>query len=239
MKQPAIFLAAMILATSVSALEIESYRFTERILSISSPSAPDVFDGAVIFTASAQRRVGISFAHEGYGKVHWFKKLDSPQTAARSKDVLIYIYEYPQGINELKYRLIVDGLWTSDPWNLPSQMDGRTGLSYSVVTLPRSEGKPIASDAEEGKTIFYYETAPGETVTVAGNFNSWDPFMYELKEESPGRYALSLSLPPGRYRYAFFHRGERVLDQRNPRKVYSSDHTIASEIDIGMSVAVK
>ena len=229
----------MILATTVGALEIESYRFTDRLLSISGPSAPDVFDGAVIFTASAQRRVGVSFDHEGYGKVHWFKKFVSPLATARSENVLIYIYEYPRGVNELKYRLIVDGLWTSDPWNPPARMDGGTGLTYSVVTLPRSSEKPTSADNNEGMLTFSYETAPGESVTVAGSFNSWDPFMYELKEESPGRYTLSIPLPPGRYRYVFFHRGERVLDQKNHRKVYSSDNTIASEIDVGLSVASK
>lgn len=244
MKQPAFLLTAALVSAlfaafsvpAAGALEIESYRFTDRLLAITAPAAPDVFDGAVIFTASAQRRVGVSFAHEGYGKVHWFKKLVSPQTAARSENVLVYVYEYPLGLRELKYRLIVDGLWTSDPWNPPSRMDGGTGLSYSVVSLPPSAGQELSPD-DAGVLTFSYETAPGESVSVAGSFNNWDPFMYEMREESPGRYVLTLSLPPGTYRYVFYHRGERVLDKRNPRKVFASDNTVASEVTVGAAAA--
>jgi len=233
MKHLALFLASALLAAEAGALDIESIRFTDRLLAISAPAAPDVFDGAVIFTASArQRRVGIAFSHEGFGKVHWFKKLDSPKASAGGQGVLIYVYEYPHDLRELEYRLVVDGLWTPDPWNPPARMDGATGLSYSVVTLPQSRERPLQSLSGDGTVHFYYESAPGESVTVAGSFNSWDPFMYELREESPGRYALSMQLPPGTYRYAFFHRGERVLDERNPRKVYAKDGNTASEISV-------
>jgi hypothetical protein len=231
MKRLTCSLVAALMCFGIGALDVESIRFTDRLLAITSPSAPDVFDGAVIFTASAkQRRVGIAFAHEGFGKVHWFKKLNSPRTAAGGEGVLLYVYEYPGSLRELEYRLIVDGLWTPDPWNQATRIDGRTGLSFSVVELPPPVGRPLASEDTNGTIHFYYETAPGETVTVAGTFNSWDPFMYELAEESPGKYSIELPLPPGTHRYAFFHRGERVLDPRNPKKVYTKEGKTASEV---------
>jgi hypothetical protein len=233
MKPITLLLAAVLLAIPAGALDVESIRFTDRLMAISAPSAPDVFDGAVIFTASAkQRRIGVAFAHEGFGKVHWFKKLASPNAQARGDGVLLFVYEYPADLKELEYRLIVDGLWTPDPWNPPARMDGRTGLAYSVVSLPPSPVHPLIPDADEDSVHFYYETGPGETVTVAGTFNSWDPFMYELREESPGRYSIDLPLPAGTHRYAFFHRGERVLDPRNPKKVYTKDGKTASEVSV-------
>ena len=231
MKYLTLLLAAALFVCPAGALDVESIRFTDRLLAISEPSAPDVFDGAVIFTASAkQRRVGIAFAHEGFGKVHWFKKLASPNALARQDGILLYVYEFPGNLKELEYRLVVDGLWTPDPWNPPARMDGRTGLSYSVVSLPPSPVHPLIAEIDEGSVHFYYETDPGESVTVAGTFNSWDPFMYELREEVPGKYAIDLPLPAGTHRYAFFHRGERVLDPRNSRKVYTKDGKTASEV---------
>lgn len=233
MKHLTFLLAAALLALEAGALDVESIRFTDRLLAISAPSAPDVFDGAVIFTTSAkQRRVGIAFAHEGFGKVHWFKKLNSPNAASRNDGIMLYVYEYPGNLRELEYRLIVDGLWTPDPWNPPARMDGRTGLSYSVVSLPSSPERSLMAESDEGTVHFYYETAPGESVAVAGTFNSWDPFMYELREEAPGKYSINLPLPPGTHRYAFFHRGERVLDPRNPKKVYTRDGKTASEVTV-------
>ncbi len=230
MKYLTAILAGALAAAAVGALDMESIRFTDRLSSIAVAGAPDVFDGAVIFTASAaNRRVGVSFAHEGFGRVHWFKKLDSPR-AMNGAGVLLFVYEYPREMREIEYRLVVDGLWTPDPWNPPARMDGATGLAYSVVALPPSTDRSPVGASSAGVVDFRFEGASGQNVTVAGTFNSWDPFMYELTEDSPGRYSLSLPLPPGTYLYAFFARGERLLDPRNPRKAYSKEGKTASEI---------
>ena len=66
-------------------------------------------------------------------------------------------------------------------------------------------------------------------ITVAGSFNGWDPFMYELKERTAGEYALVLPLPPGTYYYVFFHRGQRILDPNNHNRAYTRDGKIASK----------
>jgi hypothetical protein len=231
MKQLPVWLFAFALVSRIGALDVESIRFVDRLMAISEPVAPQLFDDAVIFTASArQRRVGVSFAHEGFGKIHWFKKLESPNASSKGAGVLFLAYEYPRHLKELEYRLIADGLWTVDPWNLPARMDGSSGIGYSVVALPAAPRTATAIEGADGALRFYFETAAGESVYVAGSFNNWDPFMYELREESPGRYSLVLPLPGGTHRYAFFHRGERVLDPFNPRKVYAKDGKTASEI---------
>jgi 1,4-alpha-glucan branching enzyme len=83
-----------------------------------------------------------------------------------------------------------------------------------------------------GGLRFSFKGPPGETVTVAGNFNGWDPFMYELKEGPAGVYSLTIPLPPGKYQYVFFHRGERYLDPYNSRRIYAKDGRAASEIEL-------
>lgn len=218
-------------ALSAVALDYESVRFTDKLLTLTVPRAPEVFEDAVIFTASAARRaVGVVFENENYGQVHWMKKLVTRNATKSGDGVLFLAYQFPRGLRELRYRLVVDGLWTTDPWNPARSVDASTGIGFSTVALPVRSNPPAVADDAPGVLHLRYETAPGETVTVAGNFNEWDPFMFELPEVAPGHYALDLPLPPGTYEYVFYHRGERVLDPENPRKVYTLEGKTASQI---------
>jgi hypothetical protein len=259
-----LLLACTHLATAV---DLDSFRFSDHLSGIVSPGAPELFEDAVIFTAaSPARRVGVSFAHEGFARVHWFRKLLKPdagldaetETAAKAGDeagdevgdkagspaaakpvsggsslkdtgILCYVYEFPRGLAELEYRLVVDGLWTADPRNPFARLDPVSGLVRSVVSLPPDDQSESTVDDSTGSLRFSYRGAPGLRVSVGGSFNSWDPFMYELDEVAPGRYALALPLPPGTYRYVYFLRGERILDPNNPRKVYTAEGKAVSE----------
>jgi hypothetical protein len=227
----------------IGAADIESSQFINYLMGLSEPEAPVVLGGAVIFTApSSYRRVGVSFAHEGYSKVYWYRKLMVPQDPAvlaaagkkkidpnRDSGILFHAAPIPEGLETLEYRMIIDGLWTADPLNPRRSLRG--GLSQSVVSLPEGPASP-ASAGEEGVLRLSYEAPPGERITLGGSFNRWDPFMYELREVRPGFYTLSLPLPPGTYQYVFFHRGERLPDPRNPRRVYTKDGKAASEVEI-------
>ncbi len=222
-------LLAAALAVTAGALDKESYRYHDRLISIRAVSAPSLFEDAVIFTApAAARSVGIAFAHEGFGKVHLFDRLVVKDRA--SSGPLVYVYEVPANLKELEYRLVVDGLWTCDPWNPQKRIDPTTGLSVSTVSLPMKERETVPS-AIRGLHLLF-EGQSGESVTVGGSFNSWDPFMYELPEVAPGRYELYLPLPPGIYQYVYFYRGERKLDAAVPRKVYAKNGLVASEVTV-------
>jgi hypothetical protein len=206
-----------------------------------------LYEDAVIFTApSSYRRAGVAFAHEGFARVYWFRQLlvpQDPQNAPippgkkrpdpyRDSGILFYIYQLPENIRELEYRLVIDGLWTTDPANTLSRKDNVSGLFYSVIPLPSRENIPGPLKGPPGTLSFSFKGPPGETVSVAGSFNGWDPFMYELTESPPGLYSLTLPLPPGKYQYVFFHRGERFLDPYNFNRVYSRDGKAVSEIEI-------
>jgi hypothetical protein len=236
----------MLAAVAAGAVDIESYEFIDRLLSLSGPGAPQIYEDAVLFTASSSlRRVGVSFAHEGFGKVHWFRQLLVPQdplgapippgkkTPDPYKDsgLLFFVYQLPDDIDVLEYRLVIDGLWTTDPANSLTRRDSRSGVTYSALPLPgiRRDPSPLRTP---GSLSFTFRGPPGETVTVAGNFNGWDPFMYELTENPAGVYSLTLPLPPGTYQYVFFHRGERYVDPYNFNRVYTRDGKPVSQIVI-------
>jgi hypothetical protein len=224
-----------------------SFQFISHLLLRDRPGRPEIVDTSVVFTAPSEyRRVGVAFANEGFREVHWFKKLMVPNENAGPwiKDkppadmyidsgMLFYLYDIPEKLEgPLEYRLVMDGLWCADPLNPDSRLDAASGIVRSVVRIPRLARADSPNRGPEHALTFTYYAEQGETVSVAGSFNNWDPFMYELREVSPGRYSISLPLPPGTYQYAFFHKGERQLDPNNPRRVYSRDGKAANEATV-------
>ena len=238
------FLLTAVFSYAVDIESVDSYQIFDRLLSFSQPGAPEIMEDMVIFTASSSlRRVGVAFADEGFSKVHWFRQLmvsrdpleftPGERKPNRHKDsgIIFYVHQIPEGTTELEYRLIVNGLWTVDPAN-PNIRRDSSGLNRSVISIPVKETVPHPLKGPPGSLSFAFKGPPGETVSVAGSFNGWDPFMYELKETSAGNYSINIPLPPGKYQYVFFHKGQRCLDPYNPNRIYAKDGKAASEIVI-------
>jgi hypothetical protein len=236
-----------VIAVFPLAAEWETYELVTRLLSLPGPGAPVVQDNAVIFTASSGlRKVGIAFAHEKFANVHWFQNLVVSQDwlspvfkpgqtipdPYKDSGILFYVFEVPEDLLEVEYRLVINGLWTTDPLNSLSKKDPVTGLIFSTVPVPPRAIKPNPLKGLPGGLTFTFNAPAGETVTIAGDFNSWDPFMYELKEYPAGVYSITIPLPPGTHQYVFFHRGKRYTDPNNPKRIYAKNGSAASLIDV-------
>jgi len=231
---------------NIQAVDINSYQFIDHLRMISKPGKPEIFEDGVLFTASsAHRRVGISFAHEGYARVYWFRQLMIPKDSSElflnnkrikgvepniDSGIMFHIETIPADLSYLDYRLIIDGLWTADPSN-PISVTGPSGIIESRVPLPEKP-KPHLDTVQPGTYRFVYRSNPGESVTVGGSFNNWDPFMYELKEIYPGFYTLTLPLPPGNFQYLFYHNGEQITDPENPKRLYNREGRAVSEGEV-------
>jgi hypothetical protein len=244
---PLLFIAFLILlAMPLAGADLESPEFYDLLLSLPETRGPRIFQDAVVFTSpSTHRRAGVALAAEGFATVHWMRKLmisqdplAPPPQGKKAPDpykdsgLLFYVYEAPEGLAEIEYRLVLDGLWTTDPANPLSRRDRASGISNSLVIMPPAKEEPVLRENPKGVLNFSFRGPPGETVTVAGSFNHWDPFMYELREYPEGVYTLNLPLPPGTYQYLFFHRGERRLDPHNFRRAYTKEGDAASEVVI-------
>jgi hypothetical protein len=234
------------LATA-GAADWESYELVERLLTMPGPGKPVIYKDFVIFTADTSlRKVGISFAHENFAYTYWFRQLLVPQDLLNApippgqkvpdpyinSGIQFHVLEVPEDIKDVEYRLVINGLWTTDPYNSLTRRDLVSGLTLSVVRMPP---RPVKLDPLKGLPeglTFTFNGPPGEIVTVAGSFNGWDPFMYELKESPEGVYTLTLPLPPGTYQYVFFCQGKRFVDINNPRRSYSVEGKAASEITV-------
>jgi hypothetical protein len=219
-------------------------------LTLTRPAAPVIIDGQVVFTLpSTYRRAGVAFAHENWTKIHWFRKLrlpiddvapfveksNVPRQFYHDSGIMFTVYTPPSDVAVLEYRLIADGLWIADPLNSESRLDTSSGARNSLVYLdPVSAQKAAEAKTAEndGRILFRYNAEPGSAVYLAGSFNNWDPFMYEMREETPGAYTLALGLPPGTYQYVFFDRGAFHPDLSNPERVYLLDGSAASVLKV-------
>lgn len=209
------------------------------VLEIPGVGSPYEVEGAIVFTADASARFcGIAFDFEGYRTIHPFRKRTTHDMDGNATgSLLFYILERPSHVQSLSYRLIIDGLWTTDPNNPDRYYDEDTGTLLSRVTF-RKTLLPTTTIAEQlrteqgagGTVRFIYRGAAGQRIYLAGTFTNWDPWIYELKESSRGFYELSLPLPAGTYYYNFYIGMNAHTDPTNPQRVYTSDGRRASVI---------
>ncbi len=127
--------------------------------------------------------------------------------------------------------MVIDGLWTTDPQNPITAYDNRTGMMLSSLPVTRIS-EPKTDRTESGTVRFIYQGERGQTIRLAGSFNNWDSFMYELKETSPGFYELDLTLPRGTYYYTFNNGTTALTDTTNPDRGYTKDGRVASILTV-------
>ena len=251
MKRICVFIFFIVIAFfSLPAADFEhfdagSYEIADKLLTLSEPGAPMIFEDSAIFTAPSNlRRVGVSFAHENFSTVYWFKqllvsqdRLNAPIPPGKKvpdpyidSGIQFFVFKMPENLKELEYRLVVNGLWTVDPSNDLFRRDKVSGVSVSVLPIPQRTQKHDPLNGLPKDLNFLFNAPSGEIVSVAGDFNNWDPFMYELKEGPAGVYSINIPLPSGTYQYVFFNNGKRFTDPQNPRRIYSRDGRAASVI---------
>lgn len=71
-------------------------------------------------------------------------------------------------------------------------------------------------------TTFTLQAPEASKVSVAGNFNGWNPGSIVAKKDRKGVWSTKVSLPPGTYEYKFVVDGSWVLDPANNNAVYNS-----------------
>jgi hypothetical protein len=216
----------------------ESIDVHRAVMSLSKAQAPFIVDRSVVFSVDGPARyVGVAFSFENYARVHSFSVRKAVLGDEKSRDLFVLAWEIPDDLrdDELRYRYVIDGLWCRDPRNPVSDREGGLGVSVSVLRLPDFDpytARTYKIVDEDGVAHFRFKAPSGERVGLAGDFSGWDPFLYELKETSPGVYELSLRLSPGLHRYAFIYRGERVFDPLNPKRLWDDHGRPANEIEV-------
>lgn len=233
--------AAALFLLPASGAEIEALTYNNLVSTISRAREPVISGRYIIFTASGQaRHAGIAFEHENYTNLRTMRRLirkdetGSPrrdETGKLLETILFYIAEVPPGLGEIKYRMVIDGLWTTDPLNPTTVYDYANGMMVSSLPVEYYETFKT-NNVQAGQVRFVCRAKPGSDIRLAGSFNNWDPFMYEMTETSPGEYELQLPLPRGVWYYAYFEGTTQLPDATNPDRVYTKDGRIASVVTV-------
>ncbi len=243
MKRLLAFLGALLISASVFAAGSdavpdpndtdERYVYNNTVLEISGVGAPYESDNSVVFTAKADSRfTGIAFSFEGYKTIHPFRIRKTRDADGKVTDSLMfYILDRPKHIQSVSYRLIVDGLWTTDPLNPDKYYDENTGILLSRFTFSTTT-PPETAVTKENAVRFIYKGTTGQNIYLAGTFTNWDPWIYEMRETAPGFYELNLPLPAGTYYYTYYSGMKALTDRTNPHKAYTADGRVASVITV-------
>jgi hypothetical protein len=209
---------------------IESLPLHLEMSMLKAAKAPEAIEGELLLSASGPyRAVAAAFAHEGFAILHPYER--------NRQGVFVLAYPIPLKRSEaLEYRVIVDGVWTVDPANPERRTDPASGLELSVARVPNLSDLHLGLYrllGDDGRTArFLFRAASGESVSVSGDFDNWDPFIHAMPETSPGQYQLDLPLPPGTHYYCFIYRGESLSDPLNPAKASSADGKIVSVLTV-------
>ncbi len=238
MKQFILLTFLCLIIAPLAALDLKQFEGKQYILdnllqTIHRPTAPVVHDDYIIFTAEPSiRYTGIAFNFEQYQKIHTFKRLVRQNENGENSEsnVSFYILEIPQNVQNISYRLVMDGLWTTDPLNNTKVYDPNANLLVSNIALQQ----PMINEtiSTQSKIRFVYKGETGQKIRLSGTFSNWDPYIYELKEVSYGLYELELALPKGTYYYTYYSGIQSFLDESNPNKAYTNDGRVASVVTL-------
>ena len=227
-----VFLVASAFAKE-AAPEPDLFAFNNLVSQMKGVTEPYVDGDYVVFTAPhTSRYVGIAFDFEGYRQVHAYKLHKAYDFEGEvTGSWFFYVLEKPKGIESISYRLVIDGLWTTDPTNTNTQYDTKTNLWLSHVNLPRIEVRNTET-VPEGCTRFVCFAPPGQKIRIGGTFTNWDSWIYEMVEVQRGKYQLDIPLPAGTYYYNYYRGITSFIDETNPNKGYTEDGRIASRIEV-------
>lgn len=227
----AVLFVALFAAHAKDEVQEDTYEYDMLVSSITGVSAPYVSGNYVVFTAKKESRyVGIAFDFEGYKQIHTFQLHKTISYEGDTTDSwFFYVLERPRKVTQIAYRLIIDGLWTTDPENPNKTYNAQEAIMLSYITLP-IEADIVTESVPEGYTRFICFAPSGQTIRLAGTFTNWDSWIYVMEEVERGKYQLDLPLAPGTYYYAYYNGMSAFIDETNPEKGYSIDGKTASRI---------
>ena len=186
-----------------------------KISAITQVQAPQIWNSQLIMTLQPKQRVkyaAVAFAHEGWKYQHLFQ--------INRHGVYFLFYPLPAQDGPLEYRLIIDGVWTSDPTN-PEHIKDERGLVLSRLDIPSLSSRRVTTPYtyKDGVVEFTYMGSAGQRVSLVGNFNNWDPFMTPLIEDplNPGHFSIRIPMPSGPQYYNFVTGMETITDPTNPK----------------------
>lgn len=110
-------------------------------------------------------------------------------------------------------------------WNVATIKPSRTTAIPSPH--PRTGHRADAPQPELRFVKFSVKISGAKEVSIAGDFNKWNPDSLRLVKKNSKTWEAILPLPPGRYKYICHIDGQKVLDPLNPETDYESGKKVS------------
>ena len=89
------------------------------------------------------------------------------------------------------------------------------------------------ASAASRRVEFLYRAAAGQSVSVAGSFNDWDPEVLPMTYSAElAAYTAAVVLERGDYEYKFVVNGDWVIDEENPAFIANDFGTLNSVVAV-------
>lgn len=220
-------------AKEAAAPKPDTYEYDLTLAEISGVKAPYISNNFIVFTAPVTANsIGIAFDFEEFRKIHYYQlRKNYGYEGDVTSSYYFYILEMPKKLSRISYRVVIDGLWTTDPQNQNIVYNEYENYTLSYIDLPPEEIE-ITEKLANGLTHFVCHAETGKKIRLGGTFTNWDSWIYELKETEPGKYVIDIPLHPGTYYYSYYNGITPFIDETNPSRGYSNDGRVVSCITI-------
>ncbi len=132
-----------------------------------------------------------------------------------------------------RYKLIIDDIWTADPYNTNFILDP-SGQKVSTFTLeddfiPNKKFPLLLS----GSTwLFQFVDYEARQVALVGDFNNWDPYTNPLVYKGAGVFEIKVKLKPGIHTYCFVVDDEWIPDPNNLKQFADATGSIINVLKV-------
>ncbi|HOJ64037.1 MAG TPA: hypothetical protein PLE45_06415 [Spirochaetota bacterium] len=171
--------------------------------------APDI--GRVIF---------LKTNIDNWEKSYYFKK---------SLYGVYYLFlPYDYKTKTVYYKINIDGFWDRDP-NNDNYIEDKYGVKISVIQIPDDvlyfQKMPVIEDINNRikKVKFKYYNPEANEVNLICSLDNWSPFTNSMTKNEEGFWEIELNFSKGKYFYYFLVDWRKVVDMKNPYKVYDPE----------------
>lgn len=201
---------------------------------ISKPMAPFVYGQYFIFihyTTDPNDRVFISFERDNYNQLFSYITLEA------NTDVRVFVLPGTHTTQTLRYRVVINNLWSSDPQN-PRTIVDANGIRVSMVTIPPVNPLflPPVVIVNNNTMRFYlyiymgafplkdtrlhhidYSALSSSQIYLSGDFTGWNPYLIPMRpvENANNLYYADVPVREGTYYYYYNLGATDALDPKN------------------------
>lgn len=214
MKRPLIIFFLLIIL-SIPFASLEKYVDFELIRDV---GYPRLLANGVLFTLPENYGSDIYLRTniDNWEKNYYFKK--------SLFDIHYTLVPYNLDIDEIKYKINIDGLWETDPYNKEIVND-ILGTSISVLKTPKEAiyfyRTPIVEKSKDKikKVQFKYHNPSARGVNFVCSVDNWCQYSHPMKKNINGYWELTKNFTKGKYLYYFFVDGRKVVDLNNNNRL--------------------